>query len=182
MDFKEEFCDEADLAVPVVAVKIIPDKEGGRTKRDVSPVVVLSTATVAATTTASALTTTPQETIVTVRAKVTYIYRQGTEVEATMGQKIHISSSDDDGMCGIASRLQEGKQYILKMPRSGVDTMSVYMCDFFIDRNSDRRLDNPHKFFKKVKCGKKKKDKKEKAKKDKGKKDKKSKGKKNKGN
>jgi hypothetical protein len=172
--------------VPLVAVKIIPErKEGGRPKKDIIPerkedgrpkrVIIperkeggrpkrdiadsRTTRTTAPPITTNALPLTPHmEKMVTVLSKVTYIYRQGTIVQATKGQKIYLSSSDDDGMCGIAGRFQENKEFILKMSRSNPSNMEVHKCDFFLNKNLHPRLPDPDTFFKKLDlCHKKKK-------------------------
>ena len=154
MDFQAEFCDDLDR--PVVALKIIPEKKNDRSKRAAMP---RTTASPAPTTSSTG------ERIVTVSAKVTKIYRQGTDVQATKGQRVYISSSEDDGMCGIASRLREGKTFITKI--SSYDRIVRYMCDFFIDISYHSRIGNPNKYFKKKNLCR---EKKKKGKKNKGKK------------
>ena len=177
MEYKEEFCDEYDLTVPVVLVKILPDKEkgGDRVKRSST---TGPQTTTPPSTTSPASTSDPGGQMVYVRAKVIYIYRQGTEVQAEKKQIVTLSSHDDSGMCGISHKLREGSQYIMKLSRYSPGSREVYQCDFFVDKNGHGRLGEPHKFFKKLAkkgCA-------EKKKKDKKNKDKKNKGKKNKGN
>ena len=149
MDFQAEFCDDLDR--PVVALKIIPEKKSGRSERSAVRTTTVSSAPI---------TKSSGSQSVTVLAKVTKIYRQGTEVQATKGQRVFITSSEDDGMCGIASRLREGKTFITKI--SSYNRISRYMCDFFVDISYHNRLDNPNKYFKKKNLCREKKSKKEK--------------------
>ena len=162
MDFKEAYCDD-DLDVAVVAVRLSAWREKHTSDSDTHGIPNTDThgdseATGTTIVPSTAMTTTSAEwtgRTIEVEATVTRVYRQGTDVTVTKGAGLTLRSTV---LCGDGNTLMygAGKEYILKMPRSG-SGKHVWMCDLFVNRYSHNVLGNPDSYFKRLgNCKKKK--------------------------
>ena len=110
---EDEFCDLEYSDIPVVAIKML--RWIGKSRRN------------------------KKSYDVTMLAKVVKIYRQGTKVEAQIGQKLRLITFKDSATCGRAHDFKKRKEYIMKFPREyemskkGKPKIYVNSCQYIFD-------------------------------------------------
>ena len=142
-DFFSEFCLD-NQEVPIVAVKLGTGKIRVPRRRHWD---VPTTATTPPPITSSSAAGSPS---VTVLAEVTHVYRQGSRVHVRPGKQLYLSSTLDQGMCGMGHYLDQDREFVMAFPGDGSNYASVYQCDFFVSRWYHHMVGSTDNYFKKL--------------------------------